>query len=82
MNAEGYPYPSYTWLFKGETLPKSMVNSYESMSLLNIFVVHPEDFGVYTLAMNNSIGTYIANYTLAPYDSKHYANMPVEYAAV
>ena len=40
------------------------------MSMLTILDVHPEDFGEYTLIMSNALGTYIANYSLAPYDGK------------
>ena len=70
INADGYPYPNYTWSAKGKPLPSSKVQSLESMSMLTILDVHPEDFGEYTLTMSNALGTYIANYSLAPYGGK------------
>ena len=68
MHNLAYPLSNYTWSHSGVVLPTTMHKDYSSlgMSILNISNVKIEDFGNYTLAMMNSIGTYVAVYHLLP----------------
>ena len=57
----GYPYPTYTWTFKGKVVANDTGNNENEYDIND---VHVEDFGKYTLTMENDFGSATLQYTV------------------
>ena len=66
MNNFGNPHPKYTWSHNEEIIASDKHVDLGIASVLNISNVREEDFGTYTLLMENIYGQYRSKYELLP----------------
>ena len=63
----GNPPPRYTWFHQGQLLPDTIARTARpNIGYVNVTDVDFDDYGNYTVILNNSVGSYQAVYTLIP----------------